>query len=117
MRVDVELMEAGGVVTLFALVEFMTEGRQERWWTGDRNPSPSAAVCSGMTPKTREVVYQLFGGGVALAIAFAGAWVGRALFGPAGNFGLVLSVPTGVITGMLLIKLVQFAERVVVDGK
>ncbi|HEV7239487.1 MAG TPA: hypothetical protein VGQ36_09625 [Thermoanaerobaculia bacterium] len=70
-----------------------------------------------MTPKTREIVFQLFGGGVALAVAFGGAWVGRTLFGSIGTFALVVSVPAGVIIGMLLIKLLQFADRTLIDER
>lgn len=68
-----------------------------------------------MTPKAIEVVFQLTGGGVALAIAFAGAWMGQALFGPFGPLALFVSVPAGVVTGVLLIKLLQFAHRVLVE--
>ena len=68
-----------------------------------------------MTPKTREVVFQLSGGGLALAIAFGGTWLGQVLFGRFGVLALFVCVPAGVITGVLLIKLLQFAHRILVE--
>ena len=68
-----------------------------------------------MTPKAREVVFQLTGGGVALAIAVAGVCVGQELFGTLGTLALFVSVPAGVITGVLLIKLLHFAHRILVE--
>ena len=68
-----------------------------------------------MTAKTRDAVFQLSGGIVALAIALAGSFAGVELFGRAGRFALVASVPLGVLLGFATIKLLHFAHRILVD--
>ena len=70
-----------------------------------------------MTAKARAAFFQLFGGAVALAIAAAGILGAEAAYGSAGRFALVLSVPAGVIIGMVTVKLLHFAYNILVKDR
>jgi hypothetical protein len=60
----------------------------------------------------KDAIYQSIGGLIAVAIAWGGVTWWRHLAGDAGILALIVSVPLGVVSGWLLIKLLYFAERV-----
>lgn len=68
-----------------------------------------------MTARTRDVTFQLCGAGLALLISLGGIVIGQALLGPLGRYALMVSVPAGVILGYSVIRLLQFAHRVLAD--
>lgn len=70
-----------------------------------------------MTDRSREIVFQLAGAVLALAVAFAGIFGGEALFGRFGKYALFLSVPAGVVIGFLLVKLLQFTYQLVFEDR
>jgi len=65
--------------------------------------------------KSRGALFQVCGGVVGLVVAAAPIYAAKTAFGELGRFALLLSVPLGVIIGWLLVALLQFAYRILVE--
>lgn len=67
-----------------------------------------------MNAKVRDAVFQLCGGAAGLLVAAAPIYAAKAAFGAPGKFAIVVSVPFGVIIGIITVKLLHFAYRILV---
>ena len=68
-----------------------------------------------MNAKTRDAVFQCCGGMVGLVVAAGAIYAATTAFGELGKFVLVGSVPFGVVIGMMTVKLLHFAHRILVE--
>ena len=62
-----------------------------------------------------DVLFQSVGSLLALVVAFGGAILGVHLFGRYGLLALFVAVPVAVIGGVLIIKILHFARRILSD--
>jgi len=70
-----------------------------------------------MNAKTRGAVFQFCGGVVGLVVAAVPIFAAKTAFGDLGRLALVVSVPFGVIIGMMMVKLLDFAYRILVEER